>query len=501
MKIRTLSALALLVATTAACDGTDAVQSYLQSLPGWAEFSPQRSSEDVELEKSDAVRQLFDGKTYTCKTAKHSLTANPDEIVIYQPDRNTLWPGSLLQGKGYLGGIGTLRELPIRQRAPVTIFIDLLGEDVTETVDSPDAASLQSAIGRLIAKAKTQGVPPQLRASFTTTSYDHTTQASLKLSMSAKFFGKASVEAQLNRMRESNETAVMADLKASAFTVTVVAPQTPSAFFSPDFNKARLDEQIALGNLGPDNIPVYVASITYGKRFLYNTISKSSTTDVLAALNASLDWKLFAGSASLQSHYRDVLKQSQIGIVAIGGSEEQLRSAISSDQGLKAYFETDTKIDEWVPISYEVRNLGDGSIAKMSETTTYNLRECVPGDGKVHKFEVQLAGVYRLASATIEHSDGSAESVIQAGEGDSAVVDVSKAMMGPGDHLVIGNLGGVPCLTCRWQREVTARVWVDGALLQNVTSGCKGRDCHQAPRAIVFEVDKTTGKVALTERI
>lgn len=488
-----LTALALV--TAAACGSpVDSVSSYLASLPGWDAFSPQSKGEDVAVGPGSTGKLVFDGKTYTCTTTKHSLTANPDQIVIYQPDRNVLWPGSLLQGKGYLGGVGSLRELPVRQRASVKVFIDLLGPDVTETVDNPDAASLQSAIGRLVARAKDHGVPPQLRASFSTTSFDHTTQASLQLGMSAKFFGKASVDAQLNRTRDASENAVMADLKASAFTVTVVAPQTPRAVFSEDFSKGKLDEQIALGNIGPDNIPVYVSSVTYGKRFLYNTISKSSTTDILASLNASMDWKLFSSSASVQSHYRDVLNKSQIGIVAIGGSEEQLRSAISSDRGLKAYFETDTKIDEWVPISYEVRNLGDGSIAKMSETTTYNQRECQLGDGKVHKIEVQLADVYHDARAIVESSG----EVLMDVTSTSERIDISNKLTSMDERLVISNGGDRPCWLCRWQRQVTANVWVDGMLVKQENSSCKG--CSSEPRAIVFGIDKTTGNVTVTEK-
>lgn len=493
MTQKSLTALALVM--TAAC-GTpaDSVSAYLAALPGWDAFSPQSKSAELTVGDGTTETVLFDGKTHFCTTTKRSLTANPDQIVIYQPDRNVLWPGALLQGKGYVGGVGSLLELPVRQRAPVTVFIDLLGPDVTEVVENPDAASLQSAIGRLVAKAKDQRVPPQLRASFSTTSFDHTTQASLQLGMSAKFFGKASVNAQLNRTRDSTENAVMADLKASAFTVTVVAPQTPSAVFRADFTKARLDEQIALGNIGPDNIPVYVSSVTYGKRFLYNTVSKSTTVDVLASLNASMDWKILSGSASLQSHYRDVLNKSQIGIVAIGGSEEQLRSASNSERGLKAYFETDTRIDEWVPISYEVRNLGDGSIATMSETTTYNQRDCQLGDGKVHKVELQLVDVYNDARATVERSGALLLNIV----GNSERIDITNQLSGTDERLVIGNGGDRPCWLCRWQRHVTANVWVDSKLVKQENSNCKG--CNSEARAIVFGIDKTTGHVTVTEK-
>lgn len=40
------------------------------------------------------------------------------------PDFSILFPGSILQGNGISGGLGSLAEFPVRMRSPLRIFTD-----------------------------------------------------------------------------------------------------------------------------------------------------------------------------------------------------------------------------------------------------------------------------------------------------------------------------------------------------------------------------------------
>jgi hypothetical protein len=268
----------------------------------------------------------------------------------------------------------------------------------------------------------------------------------LKLGLSAKFLG-AAVSGQLNTPREENQNTVMANLQASAFTVTMVAPQTPGAVFSQTFAKAALDQQIALGNIGPDNIPVYVSSVTYGKLFAYTLTSTASSSEMEAAVRASMKWGSL--DSNLERRYKTILTTSKLNLVTIGGSEQQLRDAL--DKGVQGYLASETAIDSWVPISYEVRNLGDGSIAKISETTNYNLRECGPKEVKTRKVEVEITDVYKDAQITAKR-DGEADVSLHNG-GTTGRIDVSPYLNKANNYIVIGNGGGRPGFLTRWQRQ------------------------------------------------
>jgi len=62
-------------------------------------------------------------------------------------------------------------------------------------------------------------------------------------------------------------------------------------------------------------------------------------------------------------------------VVTVGG-EGKNASALIKNGELRDYFAEESALTSARPISYTVRNLGDNSIAKVSETTEYNIVEC-----------------------------------------------------------------------------------------------------------------------------
>ncbi|MEI7996719.1 MAG: PAN domain-containing protein [Methylococcaceae bacterium] len=147
------------------------IDDYFLTLPSWSSTHPLSSDvfqptgagakddstvlPDPKLDPANSSGQ----SRYSCTTTPYTLTKTPDKIVTFNPDMGKLWLGGLLQGNGYSGGLGSLAELPIRQRAPLKIYIDLLGQGVVETVDAPDAASVQQGIASLVQRASSSGVP------------------------------------------------------------------------------------------------------------------------------------------------------------------------------------------------------------------------------------------------------------------------------------------------------------------------------------------------------
>jgi len=82
----------------------------------------------------------------------------------------------------------------------------------------------------------------------------------------------------------------------------------------------------------------------------------------------------------------------------VGGNADDALALIRSNN-LGDYFTTDAPLTTARPISYTVRNLADNSIASVSETTNYNLEQCVPES-------VPLAGaVYTLRYTKVKVID------------------------------------------------------------------------------------------------
>jgi fibronectin type 3 domain-containing protein len=359
------------------------INAYFYGLPSWSSRNPLKDEDRTNGTTSrDTSAVLPDPTTesgqrrYDCTTTPYTLSKTPDKIVTFSPDAGKLWLGALLQGNGYVGGLGSLSELPIRDRAPMRMYIDLIGPGVTETVNSPDGASVQTAISNLIGRAKAAGTQAGSSISYDKREMSSSEEFALKFGLSVKYM-TVDVKTKLDVARKANEKTVTAYFIQKAFTVAMVSPQTPAEFFSDAFTKARLDEQVNLTTIGPNNLPVYVSNIAYGRVLMFSITSTASTQDIQAALDASYNAATVGVNANLDVKSQDILNKATIKVVSIGGDDNALISLIRTGD-LYQYFQKSADLSTYKPLSYQVDNPGDRSPARFTETTNYNLRECAP---------------------------------------------------------------------------------------------------------------------------
>lgn len=348
------------------------VDAYMAALPSWSTFAPPREAQNTATgPTSDPDVFTLDATEYSCTTTPYSLTQTPDRISVFNPDAEVLWLGGLLQGTGHRDGLGSLAELPIRQRAPLTIFIDLLSENVTQTVEDPDPASVASAIGELIERAEAVGHQAGSKIFFDQKETHSIQQASLELGVSARYLG-TTVTSELAYEQAREENTLTAYFIQQMFTTSMVLPQTPGQVFSDAFTEALLQQQVALGRMGPDNLPTYVSSIVWGRMLMVTMTSTRSVEEMKAALTAS---NAAIGEGSIATEHLRILEESSLRISTVGGNDEGVENLIRTGQ-LGDYFAADLSLTQARPLSYTVRNLADNSIAVVSETTEYDLKQC-----------------------------------------------------------------------------------------------------------------------------
>lgn len=349
------------------------VDGYIKSLPSWEQYSPPRASENLLVEGPTDSSQTYDNIDYDCTVSQYSITETPREITVFSPDAEIMWLGALLQGSKYAGGLGSLGELPIRQRAPLKIFIDLLTDDVTRTVDNPDPSNVAAAVGDLVQLAKDSGHVAGSSIFFDQTTTYSLQQAALDLGISVNYMG-TQVQSSLSYDSTVEENTLTAYFTQKMFTVSVVLPQTPSDFFSDSFSEEKLSEQVSLGRIGPENPPTYISSIVYGRMLMLTMTSSHSIEEMRGALSASRDG---IGSGSVDAASLQVLNESTIRITTVGGVDDGVEGLITSGN-LDEYFAADAPLTAARPLSYTVRNLADNSIAMVSETTEYAINSCTP---------------------------------------------------------------------------------------------------------------------------
>lgn len=383
------------------------VNDYFLNWPSWESFSPQ-------LSDTTAVGQPiveFDYQNQVTRITKPcSITRTPEKIVTYSPSSEILYIGSLIQGNTYLGGLGTMEELPIRQRAPLTISIDLLFNDNSRTVENPNLASVQQAIGELISAADSASHVAGSSIFFNQTTSHSVEQSALKLGLSASFMG-ASVKSSLDWNKSRETHTVSAYFIQKMFTTSMVLPQRPIDLFSDDFTNELLNEQIELGRIGPDNLPVYVSNIVWGRMMMLTMTSSFEVDEMKAALRAS-----YAGiSASVAAQHLNVLQNSEIRLVTVGGDQTAALNYLRTGQ-LGSFFEINAPLTSAVPISYTLRNLGDNSVAKVSETTSYDMLEFEPFDILYFSNEVNWKNAIQTAGFNLTEFELNALNISLANE-------------------------------------------------------------------------------------
>lgn len=345
-------------------DPDTSVNDYLISLPSWSAFSPRLADQDDQF---DSTEEFNCDDQLIITTTPASITRTPEDIVTYDPGSEILYLGSLIQGDGYIGGLGTIKSLPIYQRAPLSLSISFSSGDNNRTVENPSLTTVNQAVGELIESAHNAGHVSGSSIFYKEHSSYSLEQTALALGLSYKFM-KGSVKTDLEWTNTTESHTVSAYFKQKMFTVSMGIPQRPSDLFSADFTRALLNEQISLGRIGPENLPVYVSNIVYGRMMMLTMTSEYTETEMKAALDASYN----NIDGTVAAEHTDILQTSDIELVTIGGDANAALGFLR-EGNLGDFFENDAPLTTAVPISYTLRNLGDNNIAKVSETTNYDI--------------------------------------------------------------------------------------------------------------------------------
>ncbi len=340
------------------------INAYFATLPTWNVFSP--TEPDVVLE-FDPILEFSCDNLMVKTTTPCSITQTPEDIVTYDPNSEILYLGSLIQGNGYIGGLGSMQSLPIYQRAPLPISISFQMSNNSRIIENPNLITVKQGIAELVEAAQNSGHVSGSSIFFNQTTSHSFQQTALALGLSADYM-VASVQASLEWESTTETNTVSAYFVQKMFTVSMGLPQRPGDLFSQEFTQALLNEQVNMGRIGPNNLPVYVSNIVYGRMMTLTMTSTESVTKMKAALSASYQNM----DIGISGDHQATLANSNIKLVTIGGDAEAALNFLRTGE-LGEFFKTDAPLTTAVPISYTLRSLVDNSIAKVSKTAEYEM--------------------------------------------------------------------------------------------------------------------------------
>jgi hypothetical protein len=360
----------------------DSVDAFVSELPRWSEVSPDSLENNGEPIGETAVageETAPDGGLYTCTTTPYSITKNPQEIAVHNPDAAVLWPGALIRGRSHLQ-TGSLELLAVSRdkRAPLGISVQgggVLGipGGVSTVVEQPVGSTIREGINQIVVNTLGADVAVGAGASsFNSVESHSSTQALLNLGLDARYLG-AAASGRLNYSRAANQHTYTAYFVQRLFTVAVDLPERPSSFFADNVTATDL-QSLGISN---DNLPLYIDSVSYGRILMFTFTSSDSRERIAAALEFSYNSPVGGVDGFAEAELRQTLSTARIEIFALGGPNTGVQNLIRGGN-LAAYFEAPLAINQVEPISFTIRNLNDNRLARVANTTDYEVRECRP---------------------------------------------------------------------------------------------------------------------------
>ncbi len=305
------------------------------------------------------------------------------DLVTFDPNADTLWPGALVQTRSLSHGI--LEPIGVR-RAPgdVTITNVVIGGGggtggggapvYSRTVAAPSNASMQEAIGEILRGGP---VSSAARVSYRAARVHSLEEAALKVGVDVGWLG-GSVKAKFEGGYKNTQTTFFVDFTQAYYTASFGTPESPSAVFDGAVKTSDLAPYVGIGNP-----PAYVASVTYGRRLMLKIESAASESEIKAALDAALAVGIDV-KAGVSADYRSVLEKSDITVFGLGGSPADL-AALTQANGEKqveavlAYVTngaTYSPASPPAPLSYTLRYLANNQVARVGSTVDFEVPDC-----------------------------------------------------------------------------------------------------------------------------
>lgn len=305
-----------------------------------------------------------------CAYVHYSETVHAQDFVAFQPNSATLWPGNVVQGDDARRGLLTPIGLP---RAPMTFSVSLenLQGSPVGSMESPSLSSFREQRNMILAAGVDGAVPAQI--SYEISQVFDESQVAVDVGGSLDWAGVASVAAMFGFAESHSTTKVLVEFTQAYYTIDVDIPGLPSDFFTDDVGVAELETFT-----GPDNPPMYVQSITYGRRVIFSLESLHSEQDIRFALEASFDALLYGGGVDIDIEHRQVLDESKISAVVLGGAGSDAVKTVFGIDGLFQYLVDGgdySKDSPGAPIAYKLAYL-DNTGVEFAFTTDYSERQC-----------------------------------------------------------------------------------------------------------------------------
>lgn len=354
------------------------IDDFFRTIPDWTTETVE-PKEEVFL-RAVTVQGDVATEEYDCPVYERNLVRTLNNFVSVGTNFGLVWPGAMLEGTSLETG-----ELKLinTKRAPVTLVTNIALEEVSTTI-VPNSVTAQQAIADFMIAAGEMPEGSKAGAGsmlFQVEEASTFQQSMLSMGVSAGFTDPQSNvgldgSLSVSETRNSKTHSVVAKYVQEMFTVRVADDliDAPAGFFADDFTASDLEALQNTGAMGPDNIPLYIESVTYGRILLFSMQSKtvSSSGELAAALEASMaDYA--NGGGELSKEHEEIFSTATHKIFSAGGTDAAANAAIASLDWSKFFVESPPS--SAVPISFVAKTVNGKKIVNLVQSEVYEQRD------------------------------------------------------------------------------------------------------------------------------
>ncbi len=309
---------------------------------------------------------------WLCKTIDVNATEARGDYRTFDPNSEVIWPGNLIQGNS----ITKATPDPIVvERAGGTFTINLINGSNSSTtqasVDKINQSNVVSALNTIIA-----GNSGAIPANFSYVMQEVESQEQLALAMGVNLHTLTTdVKTKLSFSSDKSYNRFLVDFTQIYYTMIYEKPTSYDQVFASSVTPEDL-----MPYMNENNPPVYISSVTYGRRYYLLLESTSSVEQMRASIKASYDAAVSGGSVSAGVKYVSDLSELNIKIFAMGGDANSALGAFNGDlTTLESYLQDGGDYLKAAPLSYVLTSLAPPQKqVSIGVYSTFTIQQCTP---------------------------------------------------------------------------------------------------------------------------
>lgn len=311
--------------------------------------------------------------SFVCQTQFFKWSPGIEESFLYDPSAPYIFPSSILSLESIL--TGTFEPIN-SNRAPINISLSLQNvKKTTDTINQPGLSEVRTKIKDLVNQDINGSTSAKIAFDIQEIYSEEQLGITLGGSYQAAGFGK--IGGLLDFQNQIIRSRFVVKFVQEYYSIEVDLKEKPSDYYTQLPN---------IENFG-EKAPVIVSSVKYGRAIFF--LMESSLNSSELRLNIDALFSNVDGEVSINYDKKDILEQTNIKTIIIGGSGEEAVKVLSDFSKVEDFIISGgnfSKDSPGVPLAYTLSYLDGGGLAKIILKSEYQVTTCEPY--KVKSFSI-----------------------------------------------------------------------------------------------------------------